>query len=35
MHLNLRLQVERFLGFSIPRIRVVNSEFEEIKLQGI
>jgi glutamate racemase len=35
MHLNLRLQVESFLGFSIPRIRVVNSEFEEIKLQGI
>jgi len=35
MHLNLRLQVERFLGFSIPRIRVVNSEFEEIELQGI
>ncbi len=35
MHLNLRLQVERFLGFSIPRIRVVNSEFEEIRLQGI
>jgi glutamate racemase len=35
MHLNLRLQVERFLGFEIPRIKVVNSEFEEVKLQGI
>ena len=32
MHLNLRLQAERFLGFEIPRIRVVNSEFEEIEI---
>jgi glutamate racemase len=30
MHLNLRLQIERFLGFEIPRIRVVNSEFQEV-----
>jgi glutamate racemase len=35
MHLNLRLQAERFLGFGIPRIRVVDSEFEEVELQGI
>jgi glutamate racemase len=35
MHLNLRLQIERFLGFEIPRIRVVNSEFQEVELQGI
>jgi glutamate racemase len=33
-HLNLSLQVERFLGFGIPRIRVVNSEFQEVGLQG-
>ena len=30
MHLNLRMQIERFLGFEIPRIRVVNSEFQEV-----
>jgi len=30
LHLNLRLQIERFLGFEIPRIRVVNSEFQEV-----
>jgi glutamate racemase len=30
MHLNLRLQIERFLGFEVPRIRVVNSEFQEV-----
>jgi glutamate racemase len=35
MHLNLRLQAERFLGLGIPRIRVVDSEFEEVELQGI
>jgi glutamate racemase len=35
MHLNLRLQIERFLGFEIPRIRIVNSEFQEVELQGI
>ena len=35
MHLNLRIQAERFLGFEIPRIRVVDSEFEEVELQGI
>ncbi|MFH1219347.1 MAG: glutamate racemase [Candidatus Eisenbacteria bacterium] len=35
MHLNLRLQIERFLGFEVPRIRVVNSEFQEVELQGI
>jgi glutamate racemase len=35
MHLNLRLQVERFLGFEVPRLKVVNSEFEEVELQGI
>ncbi len=35
MHLNLRLQIERFLGFAVPRIKVVNSEFEEVELQGI
>jgi glutamate racemase len=32
MHLDLRLQVERFLGFDVPRITVVNSEFQEIEL---
>ena len=35
MHLNLRLQIQRFLGFGVPRIKVVNSEFEEVELQGI
>jgi glutamate racemase len=35
MHLNLRIQAERFLGFEIPRIKAVNSEFEEVELQGI
>jgi hypothetical protein len=30
MHLNLRLQIERFLGFEVPRIIVVNSEFQEV-----
>jgi glutamate racemase len=35
MHLNLRIQAERFLGFEIPRIRVVDSEFQEVELQGI
>ena len=35
MHLNLRLQIQRFLGFEVPRIKVVNSEFEEVELQGI
>jgi glutamate racemase len=33
-HLNLGLQVERFLGFDVPRIRVVNSEFQEVGRQG-
>ena len=35
MHLNLRLQIQRFLGFGVPRIKIVNSEFEEVELQGI
>jgi glutamate racemase len=35
MHLNLRLQVQKFIGFEVPRITVVNSEFEEVKAQGI
>jgi glutamate racemase len=35
MHLNLRLQIQRFLGFEVPRIKVVDSEFEEVELQGI
>lgn len=35
MHLNLRVQAERFLGFEIPRIRVVDSEFQEVGPQGI
>jgi glutamate racemase len=35
MHLNLRIQAERFLGLAIPRIKMVNSEFQEIELQGI
>lgn len=35
LHLNLRLQIQRFLGFEVPRIKVVNSEFEEVELQGI
>jgi hypothetical protein len=35
MHLNLRLQIQRFVGFDVPRIKVVNSEFEEVELQGI
>ncbi len=30
MHLNLRIQASRFLGTEIPRITVVNSEFQEI-----
>ena len=33
-HLGLRLHIERFLGFEIPRIKVVNSEFEEVELAG-
>ena len=35
MHLNLRLQIQRFLGFEIPRVKVVNSEFEEVELHSI
>lgn len=35
MHLNLRIQAERFLGFEIPRIRVVDSEFQEVELHKI
>jgi glutamate racemase len=35
MHLNLRLQAERFLGFEIARIRVVNSEFKEIEISRL
>ena len=35
MHLNLKIQAERFLGFTIPRIRVVNSEFQEVELHKI
>jgi glutamate racemase len=35
MHLNLRIQADRFLGFEIPRIRVVNSEFKEVELNRI
>ena len=33
-HLGLRLHIERFLGFEIPRIKVVNSEFEEVEVAG-
>jgi glutamate racemase len=35
MHLNLRLQVQKFIKFDVPRIRVVNSEFEEVEARGI
>jgi glutamate racemase len=35
MHLNLRLQVQKFIRFEVPRIRVVNSEFQEVEAQGI
>jgi glutamate racemase len=35
MHLNLRLQVEKFVGFEVPRIRVVNSEFQEVRVHSI
>ena len=35
MHLNLKIQAERFLGRGIPRIRMVDSEFKEVELQGI
>ena len=35
LHLNLRVQAERFLGFELSRIRMVNSEFQEVELQGI
>ena len=31
MHLNLCIQASRFLGTDIPRITVVNSEFQEVK----
>lgn len=31
MHLGLRIQAERFLGSAIPRLRVVDSEFQEIR----
>ncbi len=34
LHLGLRLHIERFLGFEIPRIKVVNSEFEEVEVAG-
>ena len=33
-HLDLRLQVERLLGFQVPRILLVNSEFEEVEARG-
>jgi glutamate racemase len=35
LHLDLRLQVERFLGFEVPRISLVNSEFEEVEARGV
>ena len=35
LHLDLRLQVERFLGFKVPRISLVNSEFEEVEAKGV
>jgi glutamate racemase len=35
MHLTLGLQVRKFMGFEVPRIRVVNSEFEEVTTGGI
>jgi glutamate racemase len=35
IHLDLRLQVERFLGFEVPRISLVNSEFEEVEFKGV
>ena len=35
MHLNLRLQVKKFIHFEVPRIKVVNSEFEEVEVRGI
>jgi len=31
LHLDLRLQVERFLGFEVPRISLVDSKFEEVE----
>jgi glutamate racemase len=35
LHLDLRLQVERFLGFEVPRISLVNSDFEEVQVKGV
>lgn len=35
LHLDLKLQVERFLGFEVPRISLVNSEFEEVEARGV
>lgn len=35
LHLDLRLQVERFLGFEVPRISLVNSEFVEVEAKGV
>lgn len=35
LHLDLRLQVERFLGFEVPRISLVNSEFEEVEVKRV
>lgn len=35
LHIDLRLQVERFLGFEVPRISLVNSEFEEVEAKGV
>ena len=35
LHLDLRLQVERFLGFEVPRISLVNSEFEEVQARRV
>jgi glutamate racemase len=35
LYLDLRVQVERFLGLEIPRIKTVDSEFEEIETSTI
>jgi glutamate racemase len=35
LHMDLRLQVEKFLGFEVPRISLVNSEFEEVEAKGV
>ncbi len=34
MHLGLRVQAQRFLGSEIPRLRVVDSQFQELKSEA-